>query len=194
MDKDASKLEAFADDKGTDLSKAGGGWGASWLLWERISDDGRTCTFTVANRKKTPAAGAKTLHVKAKIVLQCGSDVKTAEAKNVALKKGAAVAAGPFRMSIQEIRDGGFQSKMTVEFQSKRPFDSIRKLTFLDAAGKEIKSQKAGGGHFSFGKDRTYTRSFGLAKKVDAVTMRFEYYGKTETIAVPVDVKVGVGL
>ena len=195
VDEDASKLEAFADDQGTDLSKTASRFGPRWLSWGSFSEDGHTYRFSIVNSKKVPAAGTKHVHVKARIAVECGSDVKTAEAKDVALKKGTALTVGPLKMTVGDVKDGGFQSKMTVELSSKQPFTAVRKVTFLGPDGKVIKHRGAGSGSWSvFGKAKTYTVSYGLAEKVDTVTVRFEYYGKVEKITVPIDVKVGLGL
>jgi hypothetical protein len=40
----------------------------------------------------------------------------------------------------------------------------------------------------------TYEVSYGLAEKVDSVTLKITYYTKVESVAVPVDLSVGVGL
>jgi hypothetical protein len=198
LDTEASKLETFTDEKGTDLSKADrAGWKSrSWLSWPEVSKDGHTASFGVTS-KRVPAAGAKELHLKAAIVLRCGSAVKNAEVKDLALKKGSKLAAGSLTMTVKSVQDGGGwdeDTKMTLELTSRRPFTPVKKLTFLAPDGKEIKHHLQGRGSASFGGSTTYTRSYALARKVEAATVRIEYYSKVQTLTVPVDVAAGLGL
>lgn len=197
VDTKASTLEAFTDEKGTDLTKrAQTGWGSrSWLSWPEVGDDGHTASFGITS-KRVPAAGAKELHLKAAIVLRCGSAVKSAEVKGLALKKGSALAAGSLKMAVKNVQDGGWggDAKMTVELTSRQPLTPIRKLTFLAPDGKEIKHRRQGSGSSSLGRTTTYTTSYALSRKVQTVTVRIEYYSKVQTLTIPVDVTTGLGL
>ena len=116
LDKHASKLVIFSDEKKTDLAKSPPtrlAW--AWLgHWTQISKDGHHCVFEVRS-KSTPAPGAGQLHLKANIVMLCGQDEKTAEQKELLLKKGSKLAAGPVPMEIEEVKEGGWGGvKMTV--------------------------------------------------------------------------------
>jgi hypothetical protein len=46
----------------------------------------------------------------------------------------------------------------------------------------------------SFGGKKTYTRTFGLPKKLASVIVKIISYEKTETIEVPVKLSMGLGL
>ena len=44
-----------------------------------------------------------------------------------------------------------------------------------------------------FGGQMTYTHTFGLARKVDRVTVRITYYSQIEPVSIPLDLTLGVG-
>ena len=196
IDREASKLSSFTDDKGTDLSvKSKRRWGDHWLgSWPRISDDGHSCVLEISS-PKTPAAGASKLIIKADIALACGSDVKTAEQKDFALTKGSKLTAGPVPMKVQSVKESSFgDAKMTVELISSKSFDAVKALTFIGADGKEIKYDSMGEGKSGIAGKMTYSKAIGLHKKADVVTVKVTYYQKVEKLTVPVNLSVGVGL
>jgi len=196
LDRNASKLSSFTDDKGTVLSETKKRrWGSDWLgSWPRISDDGHSCMLKISS-PKTPAAGASKLIVKADIVLACGSDIKTAEQKDFALTKGSKLTVGPVPMKVQSVKDSSFgKAKMRVELISSKSFDAVKALTFIGADGKEIKYDSLGEGTSGIAGKMTYSKAIGLHKKVDVVTVKVTYYQKIEKLTVPLNLTVGVGL
>ena len=197
VDEKACKLAAFTDDKGTDLAKAPKSrspFGASWLgLGTDIGDDGKTCLIEIRSQG-TPAAGARQLKIRASIVLRCGGEVKTAEARDVALAKGAKIAAGPVPMEISKVSKGRGDAKLEIEIKSSKSFETIKGLTFATGAGKVIKHRKTGSGRSGWGGKYTYTRTYLLYEEVRAVLVKVEYYDKIEKLSVPIDLTTGVGL
>lgn len=196
LDEEASKLLSFSDEKGTDLSKARTRrFGRGWLgHWTQISKDGHSCIFE-ARSGLLPAAGARELRLKANLVMVCGAGEKTAEQKNLVLKKGSRLAAGPVRLEIKSVKQidrSGME--MLLETESKASFVQIKKLRFIGPDGKEIKHQVMGSGRMGFAGRFTYYRSFGLAKKVASVSVEVTYFEKVDRLSVPLNVKTGVGL
>jgi len=196
LDAEASRLTSFVDDKGTDLSapkKGASGFGSDWLgSFPDIGKDGHSCQFEV--RGHLPAKGAAKLSLRAEIVYRCGTGAETI-ASTTQLTKGAAFPFGPVNVTIDEVKDASWgQSKMTFTLKSDKTFEAVKSVTFLDAEGKEIKHSAMGSGRMGFGKKFTYTRSFGLHRKVEKVTVKVEYYSKIETVRMPLDLTVGVGL
>ena len=142
-----------------------------------------------------PAAGCGRLLVKGDVHVQCGVGEKIDEQKDVALKPGTQLTVGPMPLKIEsaDAQDFG-DSKMMVTLTAAKPLSAIKKFMFLSADGKEIPSHDAGSGNFGFGAQMTYSRSFALKEKVDAATIRIVGFEKLDTLKVPVDLAVGVGL
>ena len=195
LDEKASNLKAFTDDKGTVLGKPGKpGFGDSWLSgFPHIADDHQSCTPEILS-KKLPAAGARELTIQGTIALVVGSNEKTAKIETV-LKKGKKVKLGPVDAEISEVGDPDWgDKKLVVTFRGSESFDAIREVIFKGPDGKVIESGGAGSSSMTMGSKSVYTRSFGLAKKVDKVAIEIKYFDKLETVKVPLDLKVGLGL
>ena len=195
LDEDACQLTKFTDDKGTVLAEPGSAKGFdSWLgSFAHIADDGHSCTPSISS-KKLPAAGASALVIDATLVFICGDQPELAQC-DVALTQGTPVKLGTVAAKITEVGKPKYGNmKCSVTFTSSQSFDTIHKLVFLDSAGKEIKSRNTSNSCSSFGSASTYTRTYGLAKKVDKVTAKINYWGKIETVTVPVKLNVQMGL
>jgi hypothetical protein len=195
LDRNACMLTKFTDDKGTVLAKPGSAKGfKSWLnSFPRIADDGHSCVPWVRS-EKLPAAGASALILDARLAFICGEAPKTAQC-DVSLTKGTPVKLGMVATKIKKVGKPSYgKMKLSVTFTSSQSFDTIRKLVFLDSAGKEIKSRGSGNGSSTFGSKKTYSRTYDLAKEVDKVTLKIDYWGKIETVTVPVKFNVQMGL
>ena len=141
-----------------------------------------------------PAKGAGKITLKAKLAIKCGSGEKT-HTEKVALKAGTQIKFPPAPMKVNSVKGESWGSmKMTFTITSDKPTESIKKIVFLGADGKEIKHSQLGRGRSGFGGKMTYETSYGLAKKVDSITLKITYYTKVESVAVPVDLSLGVGL
>jgi len=190
------KLTTFADDKGTDLSKTRG-WGShpGWLgsFGPRISKDAQACIMELRS-DAAPAKGAGKIILKAKLALKCGSG-ETTYTEKVAMKAGTLIKFPPAPMKVGSVKDGDWGGmKMAFTVTSDKSTESIKKVALLGPGGKEIKHRTLGRGRSGSPGKMTYETTYGLAEKVDSVTLKITYYDKVETVAVPVDVSVGVGL
>ncbi len=197
LDRAACELAAFTDEKKTRLAEPGKAknFGDTWLgSWPKISKDGRQCVFKIKS-KQTPAAGATQLNIDAMIVILCGSDEQSQDTKNVALKVGEEFKLGSVPVKIAGLREGRYgKTKLMIELSSKTSFESIRKITFIGADGKEIPHERHGSSRSGFSGKMTYTRTYGLYKKADTVTAKVKYFNKVETLKVPVKTSVCLGL
>lgn len=194
LDKDASRLVAFTDDKGTVLGAPGKSkFMDGWLGQSQVSEDKHSLRFEVAS-KKMPARQATKLKIKANIAISVGADEKTSTSP-VTLKKGEAVNLGPLQVTIGKVGkpDWG-DAKLAVQFKSSKSFDAIKELSFIGPDGQGIKSRQSSSSSGGFGARMTYARTYDLDKKVEQVTLKATYFGKVEKVSVPVDVTVGVGL
>jgi len=196
IDDRAGTLTRLADDTGKALAKPGvSSFRNRWLRTNRLygKKDGYA-HFQLA-AKKVPASGATKIQAQAKVVLITGAEEKTIELKDVALEAGEAIRIGTVPASISKIRADGYgKTKLTITLKNDVGFDALKTISFLDAAGKEIKHRSAGSGQFGYSKKYTYTRDFGLEQKVDKVTIKATYFSKLERVTIPVDLSVGAGL
>lgn len=197
LDEKACELATFADDKQTDLRPKEPGFMGKpgWLgpFSPKISDDGHHCSVQLVS-DRTPASGAARIAVKGKLVLLCGAGEKTAEQKDLDLKDGSKLTAGPVPMTIGDVGDSEYgDMKMQFELKFEQDDSAIKEMVFLDAAGNEIEHEYMGSSSFGFGDKKSYTRTMGLAKKVASVTVKVTYFEKIEPLEVPLDLAVGVG-
>lgn len=194
VNKEASTLQQFADDKGQTLAKPGPGeFSGGWLAWPKIADDGKRLQFQIAS-KKMPSAGAMKLLAKAKLAVLCGSGVKTSQ-QAATLKVGQKVAIGPIPVTIEKVGkpDWG-DEKMAVAFKAQQSWAAIRKLTFIGPDGKEIESNVGSTMTSSFGGRQIVTKEYRLKEKVSQVTIKTEYYEKIQPVTIPLNLNVGLGL
>lgn len=186
-----TKIETLTDDKGTDMMespKKGSFLQKARLdAFPKISEDKHAIAFAISS-PVVPAKGAKELQLKASIVLVAGEDLTSQEQKDVSLKDDTEITIGPAPLTITSVKEKSFSVK------TEKPIAAIKQILFMDAEGKTL-DIKQGSRSVSGWKTKTYTLYFyAEAKMPEAVTVKIEYYKKTEKITVPVDVKFGVGL
>lgn len=131
-----------------------------------------------------PAAGATRLLVKGSLALRIASDEKVVEEKNFKLQAGAMVKLGPVEVSGIDFRND--QTYVSVYYTN----NVLKSIQFLDKDEKVLPSERAGHGGFGV----RFHETFALQGKVERVTVRITYFSKTETVMVPLDVSVGLGL
>jgi len=197
MDWATCKLQQFTDDKKTDLSKSRS-WGSrpGWIgpFSPRISKDGKDCIVKIKSGL-IPASGASKIILKGQLGLKCGAELKTATQTGVVLKAGSTITAGPVPMKIASVKEGGWGgAKMTVTVTSTKPAVAIKTIAFLGADGKAIKHEVLSSGSSGRPGSMTYETNFGLARKVDRVSVKIEYFSKVVAAKVPLDLRVSVGL
>ena len=195
MDKKKTKLASFTDDKGTDLLKKTKKWGMSGISsFPKFSKDGHVCVVDVQG-PTPPAKGAKTIRLKATLAMKCAEGEKTAVQKDLALKKGSKLTAGPVPWTIEKVGKPNWgDAKMSVVVTGKVSHDKIKQLVFLDADGKEVEHSVGSRSRSGFMGRMTYGVTYNFKKNVDVVTVKVIYFEKTETITIPVDLEIGVGL
>ena len=195
-----SSVHAFKDDKGTNLlaaPKNRSGFqtsGIDGLGWFRVSNSRKTLSFNV-NAKATPAKGATKLGVGGTLAVLTGSAPGDAEVASLPLTEGTKAKIGALALKVDRVRarkDG--EEKLELSLASSQNLQGVRKWQFFDAAGKEIKARSVGSSSMGGFGETKYTQSFALARKVDAVRVRINYYTKTETVMLPFKATVSVGL
>ena len=141
-----------------------------------------------------PAKGTKQLHMEGDLFLVVGRDLKTVDVE-IALEEGKELKFGPLDATVGQIGDAfGEPFKKSFELSSKKPFDSIASVEFVDAKGKTVEGSSGGSGSFGFGDDVTYSRSWQIASDAKSIKANVSYYTKTETLKVPCKLEFGLGL
>jgi hypothetical protein len=214
LDHDKSKITACTDDAGGDLNKDVGGRQSGFSPFPLELRPGRHFGVVEISQGLTPSPGAKKIRLQGEIALQCGTGEKTIEQADVPLKAAGEITAGPVPFKIAPAKkDAGFgflmplklegvgaqgesEPKIIVALTTDQPNDIIKKIVFLNAAGKEIVKQEMGSGtSISPGPAgrKTYERTIGLAEDVEKATVRIVSYEKLDPISVPIDFEIGVG-
>ena len=145
-----------------------------------------------------PAHGATKLRVKGFVNLRTASDEKTLQEKGVALKMGAKVKLGPVEISRGKSPVVVFDDKAVdddrVYVNVAYTNNVLKGIQFLDADGKALPCEQVG--HFAFGSggDTHITESYAIQSKVERATVLITYFSKTQTVKVPFDLRIGMGL
>ncbi len=204
-DKSANYITSFTDDVGTDLAKvaapaagASGGTNRSTFAARnplitnlRVTDDGQAAVLTIRSTV-LPAADAAKILIRGAVPIICGTHSVKDTQNNVALVKDASVTFAGHPAKIDLVENEGDQ--LAVALSSSQPFSTIKTVRFLAADGHEIKSKISSRSSFGFTGAMTYSISFMLDEKVSKTDIECTYWDKTETVTVPVDFAVGVGL
>lgn len=190
VDRKASKITAFADDKGTDLlvGKRDFRNGIS-SIGDEISKDAKAALLTIRG-EGVPADGATHLHLTGTLAIKSATGTKTFTQKSVALKAGTKIKAGPVSLTIKKVGKPKWAS-WEITFTNDAGMEQVADVKFLDAAGKPIKSTR-GGSWSSNGK--LMQVSYALGQKVQAATIQFDVWQGLKTVTVPFDVTTSVGL
>ena len=210
LDRKASRLASFTDDKDTDLSKAKGqgmvfrfgNVNSSPLRAER-GPDGRSCLVEVKG-PGLPTPGASKIALKGTLVFSCGGGEKTDEQKDVPLKDGTKFNAGPVPMTVilgknPGAGNFGFPARPAAPSGSEftlrieMPPTAIKSVAFLGADGKEIPIRASMSWSLNPGEATATETSYTLDRKVNKVTVKVRHVDHLETLSVPVNTTVGVG-
>lgn len=141
-----------------------------------------------------PDKKTASLKLEGDFVFNVGADLKTADVE-LKLAKDSTAKFGPIDVTVSQVGDGyGDPFKQSFELSSKKSFETIGKVEFLDAKGNVIESTGAGSGSFGFGDEVTYSQSWQIASDAKAVKARISYFNKSESVKLPCKLEFGLGL
>ncbi len=195
VDKEACKLDRFADDKGRLLYEPGKGgtFGPSWLGRDDIADDGKGVVIEVES-KQTPAKGAAALTIVGDLVLRTGRDLTVATA-DVPLQVEKTFTIGSQKVTV--IKAGKPQwgdDPLAIQLESTGSFAAWKRVRFFGPGGKPIEASRRSSGHMRFGDRHKYTATYHLKSKPKSLSARVSYYTSVESLTVPIDLTVDLGL
>lgn len=189
VDFKASKLESIIDDKKNNLFKKAEGFFATqsdWLneFFTQYTPEGDAVTIQVKS-SIAPGKGAEKLLLKASLVLKCGSEGKATEKKEIAMKANEEATIDSFKVKI-----GQFGNQFNVISTE----ENIKNIEVYDDKGKEIKVGAPGRNRTTKGDKTEYNYSFFLIQKLTKFSIKVNYFAKVESLTIPVDLNVGLGL
>jgi hypothetical protein len=185
------RVERFADNKGTDfgngLVKArypGDETGQCYL-----ASDHKRCTFWIGSAT-LPAVGAEKLLLEGSLNLQMGVGERAAESQKLPLKLGQEYEAGDLKLKVIAMSVEGTQGTLSVTFSSPQSPGQIKAIECTDEAGKTVAVQLQD----RYGQREQKALAIELARPVKEMTLRVVRYEKIESVKVPVNLEVKVGL
>lgn len=203
-DEKASRLAAFSDKAGRDLTAAPEGqeinpsFSGNKPLEVELSSDPHEGRFIVRGYR-TPTPGATELRMEADLVCTAGSDRRTAVQKDVSLKPGASATAGPVRLSVISADELPGEFKRRIVEHSSRPFDRalvfqptaipIETVEFVAPTGKVVQTVSGRGIP-----DDHPLHVVLRVPETSRVDVRVTYYEDAETIRIPLQASVRLGL
>lgn len=194
FDSDASKIESFVDDKGTDLLKSDETYmPVGFSSSDDLSEDGKAALIEV-DGGTPPAHGTREIHLKGVAVFVVATEKKTFTQKDVKLAADTEIKAGEISFVISKVGKPDWGDEpLEVTLKASTDLTSVAGVRFLDADGKEIESSVSSEMSMSFNESVTVERGYKLARKVDTATIEVTCWMNLEKVNVPVDVTTGVG-
>lgn len=182
IDKEHSTFE-MSDSQGAALANPEVGFSPDF------TKDG-TVALVDLDAKGLPAQGATHVAVKGSLTFKVSTGTKTVKVPAVKLEKGTAVKVGANTLSISGVEDGS-EGPMVSFKASRSVIKGIKALRAKDAKGAPIDVHWSQGG----GWDEEYEAGyrFKMAAK-GPVTLEFDLYDGLRDVAVPIDIKAGVGI
>lgn len=181
IDDDASLLQHFGDDKGTDL---GGRFGS----FPDEFNDGSGGTIEI-NSTGMPGAGATRLHAEGVLALMIAGGSRVQRVANVRLENGRTFTLDKSTVTIDEVSTEGDEQKFTLKL-SRQVMEGIKDVRFLDAKGQPLDGRRTGTGYINDAGEMSLAVK--TAQKV--VTLEFQVWQGRQTIKVPFKVQAGVSI
>jgi len=182
------RLNAFVDDKGDDMSEGGG----FHIVGAEFTDDGHYAIIPLRSTK-IPSPGATRIIAEGTLAITTVSGEKTEERISVPLVKETKISVGRGDLIITSVKAEAGEGRQEITFRYDQPDYLIKHLRLFEESGKEIEAEKTSPG-FGFGGDDSFTKNWLLPRGLEKVTLKVTYYSRVDSIEIPLDVSVGVGL
>ncbi len=181
IDEDASVLQHFGDDKGTDL-------GGRLDSFPDEFKDGSGGTLDITS-SGMPAAGATKLVAEGTLALNVSPGTKPQKVANVRLDDGRTFKLGATTITLAEVSADGEDQKFTLKLP-RQVMESIKSVSFFDAKNQPLDGHRTSSGYFNDDAE------MGLSVKTElkTVTLEFEIWQGLRLIKVPFKVSAGIGI
>jgi hypothetical protein len=128
------------------------------------------------------------------LAVVCGADETEAVQDGVGLVEGAKVTVGPVPMEVVAAEDEPGRKRRRVTFRYGGPDHALKSIAFLDESGKQIAADAGARVRLSTLGWVSHIRTWYVPMGVKKVRVKVVYFGTTETLRVPIDLSIGVGL
>ena len=184
LDDDCS-VASMTDDTGKNLLE-----GVDWGSFPAVSDDKRYGSIELTSNGR-PAAGATKIMVEGTLVYQTsqGTDLHTIE--KFSLTKGTGVPWKGGEVKVGDVEESEWSEGIEIGLEMTAGLkDQIKEIRFYDSSGAQIETGSSG--YMVMGSAATLT--FGLASKVDEVSLEIETWKGLEAVSIPFELAVGLGI
>lgn len=210
FDDEESEITVCRDDRGNQLtaqSENEAPFGYFNSFHTPMSTGGKHL-LVVAELPRVPAQNATKVTLQGMLSVRCAGGVTSEIMRDVPIVDGGEISAGPIRLTMRivkpeesnaivqvigdEIADafGDMSNDKKYPFKiglsSDEPLHELKKLEFLDAEGKTLKSQWLTMG--------LHDMKYGLLEKPDKLTIKVHYFTELETIQIPLKIETSLGL
>ena len=197
LDDEASKVQSFVDDKGTNLLAGESRFGRDGFgPFPKVSEDGKAGMMEVRG-SGAPAAGATKLRLKGSIAVVTGSKTEAVKSTPFLLKEGSKVSVGNIELTVEKVGkpDFGDHALEVTVSTSNNEIKTIADVKFLDENGGEVEVESTGSSSSGFNGQFDYQKSYGLSKNLDGkkVVLQFEVWTDLEEKVIPVDITASLG-
>jgi hypothetical protein len=181
VDEDASLLQSFKDDKGTDL---GGKYGSVPEEFEDASGG----TITVES-SGMPAAGATALLAEGSVAMNVAAGTKPTRIANVRIASDQKFTIGTTPVTLADVKQDDEDLRFTIKLP-RQLLMTIKSVKFFDAKNAELEGRRTGTGYMNDAGE------LDLAVKTTqkTLTLEFEIWQGMRSIKVPFKVKAGLSL
>lgn len=193
-------LSTFTDDKGTYL-----GFGERHVV-DRMQVRGDPPVAMMADRsrcivkvysERLPDPGATELHLKGKFVVRVGRGEKQFTQHGLLFRLGRTIEAGPVKLTITNLSEpyrGQPLDGLNVTFAADESLVQLKKLAFSDSEGKPVEFAEQSRGNAADNPGGQASLSALLTRRPGSAEVSITCYEKVETVEIPIDLKVKVGL
>ena len=181
IDEDASVLQLFGDDKGTDL-------GGKLDSFPDEFKDGSGGTLDITS-SGMPAAGAAKLVAEGTLSLNVASGSKPQRVANVRLEDTRTFKLGQTTITMAEVSVDGEEQKFTLKLP-RQVMAGIKAVSFFDAKNQPLEGRRTSSGYFNDDAEMGFT----VKTALKTVTIEFDVWQGLRVIKVPFKVSAGVGL
>ena len=181
IDDDASVLQSFGDDKGTNM---GGKFGS----FPQEFKDGSGGTVEIAS-SAFAAQGATALLAEGSLALTVATGTRKTRVANVRLQNDAKFTFGKIPITVSEVETQSEDQTFTFKLP-RQVMESIKEVVFFDAKGEPIEGRRTGSGYMNDSAEM----GFSVKTAAKTLTVEFEAWQGLRTVKVPFKVKSGLSL
>jgi hypothetical protein len=183
IDNRASRVDAFADDKGQSLLEEG-----QVGSFPKIAEDHSAALVEVGVQAR-PAAGAVSVVAQGSVAVTLAKGSKPQRIPNVRLEAGQTMKLGTATVSMKTATPGEESASVGLAL-TRATLTTIREIRFLTVKGAPIESRRTSSGYFNDAAEVEFT----VKTKEKLVAVEFDVWQNLRQVTVPFNVTVGLGL